>query len=137
MFAIIDLNWLNSQPACQLALEHLKQRRATPHPFQCHLLTLLLDYLDSLAVNLDPKGYMADLRQAAYELAFPVGRQSQVWTAGLMCCDHEQLRLDLDENPRREREVLAEHLRLLHREMQDNADGVGSLLAENLFNSLQ
>jgi hypothetical protein len=134
---MIDLNWLNSQPACQLALFHLKHRRATPHSFQCHLLTLLLDYLDGLPANPDPKGYMADLQQAVHELAFPGGRDSQEWAAALMCGDHEQLRLDLEENPGREREVLAEHLGQLHREMQDNTDAVGSLLAENVFNSLQ
>jgi hypothetical protein len=79
---------------------------------------------------------LADLQQAVHELGFPCSRDSQAWAASLMCGDHEQLSLDLEGNPATVREVLADHLGRLHRDMQDNADAVGSLLAENVFNSL-
>ena len=133
---MIDLNWLNSQPACQLAREHLKNRRAMPHPFQCHLLTLLLDYLDGLQANPDPKGYMADLQQAAHELGFPRREEFTAVGCGTDVRGLRAVELDLDKNPEKEQDVLEEHLGQLHRAMQDEGEEVGHLLAENLFNSL-
>ena len=130
---MIDQEQIDSHPASQLAaqwLTNLKEPSTSTTP----LMRLTLAYLRRVTPEAGPQNYLAELVERAQAMQ----SQPAADMAELFCPDWETLQADLKENQEHPWPTLAQHLNVLTLEMRKakTLREVGSLLAENLFNSL-
>ena len=130
---MIDRQQIENLPASRLAAAWLKNLKA-PSTSTISLLSLTLEYLRRVRPEPGPNNYLLDLQQRAAELT----TEKPAAVARLFATDFESLQLEQEADPDQLPQLLAEHLGGLHRQMQEakSLREVGSLLAENLFNSL-